>query len=124
MRNIRNFVPNKYLTEKYEEVSPQIFYSGNEYMTSISFEQEPEFEEGSNAADISQYPLEDILDKFFVYVSDFYPELNNENSTECYLEFSSDDIEDIIKVRGILGKHVYNKEIVRNGENHVVLVIE
>ena len=93
-------------------------------MTSVSFEQEPEFEEGDSSKNISQYPLEDILDKFFVYVSDFYPALNDGKSNECYLEFSSDDIEDIKKVREILGKHVYNKDVIQNGDTYSVLVIE
>ena len=65
-----------------------------------------------------------ILDKFFVYISDFYPELNDGSSNECFLEFSGDDIEDIKNLRGILGKHVYNKEKVQNGDVYVVLVIE
>ena len=63
-------------------------------------------------------------DKFFVYISDFYPELNDGSSNECFLEFSSDDIEDIKNLRGILGRHVCNKEKAQNGDVYVVLAIE
>lgn len=124
MKNIKGFISEKYALEKYEEVLPQIFYNGNEYAISISFEQEPEFEEGVDSKYISQYPLEDVLDKFFVYVSDFYPELNDGSSNVCYLEFSSGDIEDVKKLREIFGKHVYNKDVAQDGVVFSILVIE
>ena len=93
-------------------------------MTSLSFVQEPCYGEGNSAADISQYPLEDILDKFFCHVSDFYDKLNVEKSKKCYLEFASNDIEDIKKLRGIIGKHVYNKEVENGDTTKVELIIE
>lgn len=49
-----------------------------------------------------------------------YPELNRANSSTCYQEFVSPDIEDIRKLRTIIGKRVYNKE---DGE-YVSLIIE
>ena len=33
-----------------------------------------QFQEGVDSSDISQYPLEDILDKYCCYISDFYEE--------------------------------------------------
>lgn len=51
-------------------------------MTSLSFEQEPEYGEGESSADISQYPLEDILDRYYVAVEDFYGEINDGSYTK------------------------------------------
>ena len=93
-------------------------------MTSLSFEQEPELGEGKDAASISQFPLEDILDQFSVYVSDFYPEKNTPKSKTCYLEFSGYELEDIIRLRGLIGKHVYNREIRDNSIDYIELVVE
>ena len=77
-------------------------------------------EEGSHAAEISQYPLEDILDEFLCHISDFYEDLNTEQSQVCVQEFASPDLEDIRKLRTIIGKHVFNKEI----DGYIKLVIE
>lgn len=67
-----------------------------------------------------QYPLEDILDKFYVAIQDFYEDLNCTSDETCYLEFSASDMEDIQKLLRIVNKHVYNKE---DGD-YVELVIE
>ena len=93
---------------------------GEIYVTSIVFEPEPEFDENGPAEEIPQYPLEDILEKFFCYVSDDYEEENAEDPKNCYIEFASEDIEDIRDILTIVGKHVYNKD---NGE-YVDLIIE
>lgn len=69
---------------------------------------------------VSQYPLEDILDEFYIYCYDSYDEENASDKKNSYVEFTSEDIEDIRKVLDIIGKHVYN---VTEGEN-VKLVIE
>jgi hypothetical protein len=93
-------------------------------MTTIRFEQEPEFGEGSSAADISQYPLEDVLDRFNVHVSDFYTELNKARNRVCYLEFASSKQTNISKLLTLIGKRVYNKAVYENGEECTVLIIE
>lgn len=80
------------------------------YVTSLSFEQEVELGEGRNSSDISQYPLEDILDKYFVAVNDFYTELNDGSSNICVLEFSGSEKTDIEKLMEIVGKHVFIKD--------------
>ena len=90
------------------------------YVTSLSFIQEPELGEGSNAADLSNYPMEDILDRFYCHISDFYNDLNKEDSQICYLEFGSPELQDVVNLRSIIGKHVYNRE---EGDR-VELVIE
>lgn len=79
------------------------------FVTSLSFIQEPELREGKNASDISQYPLEDILDEYSCWISDFYEDLNTAAIDTCRLEFASSDIEDIQKLREIIGKHVFNR---------------
>lgn len=91
------------------------------YVTSIMFEQEPEYEENSpNDAEISQYPLEDILDEFLCNCEDFFEEENKNDSVNSYMEFSSPNIENIKNLLTIVGKHVYNKE---DGD-YIKLIIE
>lgn len=92
----------------------------DQYVTSIVFEPEPEFDENEPTDEISQYPLEDILEKFFCLIGDDYEDENAKDSSNCYIEFSSEDIKDIQNLLTIIGKHVYNKE---NGE-YVDLIIE
>lgn len=68
MKNIDFYEPKKYEdSSKYEKVAEHIyrtedtFLGGDMYVTSLKFEQEPEFDEGDSPSNISQYPLEDIL---------------------------------------------------------------
>lgn len=130
MKNISFFKAEKYQLEKYEEVKDNIykvyddFMNSEMYVTSLSFEQEPEYDEGANSSDISQYPLEDILDKFYVTVEDFYPYLNDGKNNICRLEFTGSEISDIENLLAIVGKHVYNKEFVKEGKKYIELIIE
>ena len=124
MKNICNYTPSKYLSPAFTEVEPDIYKCENGYVTSLCFEQEPELDEGSFADCISQYPLEDILDRFFVYVSDFYRDINTCESVQCYLEFCGKSVKSIRDLRTIIGKHVYNKTIVDSGTEYIDLVIE
>ena len=119
MKNIKNFDAPKYGGLDYTLVEDGIYKTEGKdetfcvgetvYITSLSFVQEPEFDEGGNAAEISQYPLEDILDEFGCWISDFYYDINTENSTVCYQEFASGTQEEIKNLRSIIGKHVYEK---------------
>ncbi|MBS5983819.1 MAG: hypothetical protein KIC67_14530 [Clostridium butyricum] len=124
MKQIENYYADKYCNDRYIYSSEGIYKinedNTNLYVTSLSFVQEKEFNEGNNASCISQYPLEDILDKFYCHISDFYEELNTLDSKKCYQEFASSDIDDIKRLRSIIGKHVDNKEI--NG--YIELIIE
>ncbi|PWJ25155.1 hypothetical protein ATK17_1267 [Branchiibius hedensis] len=124
MRSIANYDAEKYAANpSYAPVEPGIYLWHDEedtYVTSLSFEQEPELGEGDNAAWISQYPLEDLLDRFLVWVSDFYPALNTADSRTCYQEFAAPDLADIQALREIIGRHVYLK----NNGAAVDLVIE
>lgn len=124
MKDIRFYNAPKYKSSNYKASEKYIFYNGEEYVTSLSFVQEPDFGEGSLAYNISQYPLEDILDKFGVYISDFYPELNTDKSHTCYLEFASDSKKNIEKLMTVVGKHVYNREVIQDSESFVDLVVE
>ncbi len=137
MKNIQNYDAEKYLKtgllsifkkSAYKQLDDEIYEHKEDgeilYVTSLSFEQEPEYEEGVFADDISQYPLEDILDKFLCHISDFYEDLNVAGSKTCYLEFAATDIEDIRELRTIIGKHVYNKDVEEEGEIYSELVIE
>lgn len=129
MKNIQNFNAEKYVTaDGYQELEQGVYEYRREgqtlYVTSLLFEQEPEYEEGTSAEEISQYPLEDLLDKFYCHISDFYEKLNLSDSNICYLEFAAMDMEDIKNLRGIIGKHVYNQEYEEDGKTYVKLVIE
>ena len=130
MKNIKSYEAEKYTTAKtgglfkkplYAPIEEGIYQMQDDeglYVTSLSFEQEPELGEDS------QYPLDDVLDKFYCHVSDFYEELSTTDSTTCYLEFASPDVDDVRKLRSIIGKHVYNKEREEGGQTYVDLVIE
>lgn len=126
MKDINVYLSPKYQGAGYMQVSKNIYKTYDDFMkkdcyvTSLSFVQEPEFDEGASPSDISQYPLEDILDKFYVSVSDFYEKENSESDSLCYLEFQGADIEDIKSLLDIVGKHVYNKEV----EGYIKLFIE
>lgn len=120
MKNIKYFKSPKYGDGHYTKVEEAVFWDNIHYLTSICFRQEPEFGEGASAKNISQYPLEDILDSTGTYVNDFYENLNTDNSDICYLEIASLHIEGIRAVLQLCGKHVYNKE--ENGS--VELIIE
>lgn len=91
------------------------------YVTSIIFEPEPELNENQPSDKyVSQYPLEDILEKFGCYCGDDYTKENEEDLNNSYIEFVGDSIEEIENLLSIIGKHVYNKE---DGE-YVKLIIE
>ncbi len=124
MKNIQLYDASKYAGKDYTKVSKGIFRKDNAFYMSFSFEQEPELEEGEDSADISQYPLEDLLDKFNVHVSDFFKDINSKAKKQCVIEVSSPHQELLESMKSILGKHVFNRNCVQNGEEVVDLVIE
>ena len=124
MNDIQKFVANKYSSGGYEEQGDDVYKQGDKYFISLSFKQEPDHEEGESALDISQYPLEDILEHFCVHISDFYDELNTQDTQLCHLEFASTNKDDICRLREIISKHVYNKMTTEDGIELVELVIE
>ncbi|MDO4793195.1 MAG: hypothetical protein Q3993_03365 [Filifactor alocis] len=125
MKEIRDYQAQKYKDEtKYRKIEEGIYeYKEEEdilYVTSLSFEQEEEYGEGEFADDISQYPLEDVLDEFYCHITDFYEDINLAESKTCYLEFAATEEGDIRSLRKIIGKHVYNKTV----DEGIILVIE
>ena len=125
MKNIQSCTKlKKYSASDYTPLSDGIYSHRGEYVTALSFEQEPEFGEGRNASEISQYPLEDLLDRFMVYVSDYFEEYNVPGNATCLLEFSGDSEEDIAELRTIIGRHVYNRERVSDGKTYIDLIVE
>ena len=134
MKEIKNYTAEKYkkasLLKKseYEMVDDGIYRmkkgKGYTYVTSLSFVQEPKYGEGDDSSNISQYPVEDILDKYYCYISDFYDELNSKGKKECFLEFASDSQEAVANLREIIGKHVYNEEVKENDKVLIKLIIK
>ena len=124
MKEIKCLEANKYQDGNYEKYENGIYRKDNLFFVTLSFIQEPELGEGNDASYISQYPLEDILDKFGVFVSDFYEKENIKDNDVCCLEFASNDAKDIINLLTIINKHVYNKNVIIDGEESVTLIIE
>ena len=99
-----------------EKIPPQPVY-----VTSIVFEPEPELDENEPFDPlVSQYPLDDILDKYRTYCFDGYEAENASDHENSYVEFASEDVEDIRNLLEIIGKHVYNRE----EGNYIKLIIE
>lgn len=134
MKNFKNYCAPKYAGSDFKEVKDGIYQTKSPYsdetvfVTSLCFETEPECygEEGSSPRNIPQIPFEDILDEFCVYVTDFYDSLNRESVLLCYQEFGSDRIEDLEKLRTLIGKRCYAKPHVdeKNGGEYYDFVIE
>ena len=124
MKNISALKASKYSTKEYELLEDDIYRCGDVCVITLQFQQEPEMDEGTSSADISQYPLEDILDRFNVHISDFYDSENKCAKEKCRLEFASKKIENIHKLKSIIGKRVYNKIVTKDGEEFAELVIE
>ena len=72
----------------------------------------------------SQYPLEDILDKYLLHVSDFMDEDSFYSSKEVTLELGG-DLENVKEaIAALIGKRAYNQEFEdEEGEMRVRLVI-
>lgn len=124
MKDIQIYAAEKYNAPDYTRVEEGIFKHDGEYFCSLSFVQEPEYGEGESAADIAQYPLEDILDTYYAYVADFYTDLNTADSNTCYLEFGAGSAEEIRSLLDIVGKHVYNKTVLQDGKEYIQMVVE
>jgi len=74
-----------------------------------------------------QYPLEDILNKYYLHVSDFLKDINN--STENILNVLklelAGELDDIRNAKFIIGKRVYNESFIKDDEKiYIRLLIE
>lgn len=119
MKNIQQINLDKYKDSKYELIENDIYKNVSEdlYVFAINYELEEEED--------SQYPLEDILDKFYLHVSDFIDEDAYDNSNIVNLELAGalKNVQDA--VQSIIGKRVYNSEYTgEDGRTYVKLVIE
>lgn len=115
MKNFQNFTPKKYMTSDFQKISDGIYktkspYNSNDiFVTSLTFEMEPECygEENASPNNLTQIPIEGILDEFNLFVTDFYEQLNQSSEIICYQEFGSLDLEDIKNLRTLIGKRFY-----------------
>jgi len=120
MKNIRLLDLEKYKdTARYQFVEAGIYKDLSDpddtsYRIPLSFELE--------AGEDTQYPIEDMLDKYYLYVAGF---LSPEDSTNGLMDLElGGELNDILQVKTILGKRVYNREFVKDGVIYVELVIE
>jgi len=120
MKNIQLAHLDKYKgNPNYELVEGNIYkdIEENHYVFALGYELEDEED--------SQYPLEDLLDKFYLHVSDFIDEDRYYTEREVILELggSLNNIKEAIDA--IIGKRVYNEEYDdEKGVTRVRLVIE
>ena len=72
----------------------------------------------------SQYPLEDVLDKFYLHVSDFLESENDSDSNKVKQELGG-TLDDIKSAQEIIGKKIYNQDLLdEDGQVRVNLKIE
>lgn len=133
MKNFQNFTPQKYMTSDFQKISDGIYktkspYDSNDiFVTSLTFEMEPECygEENASPSNLTQIPIEGILDEFNLFVTDFYEQLNQSSEIICYQEFGSLDLEDIKNLRTVIGKRFYAVPYTgEDGEEYYNMVIE
>lgn len=118
MKNFINFKAEKYNRVEFKEIEKDIYLilkenddEDNIFVTSLSFELEIDcYGKNENTKEdniIPEIPFECLLDNFNLWVSDFYDELENKEKNKIYIEFASDNLENIIKLREIIGKRAY-----------------
>lgn len=115
MKNIKLLKLEKYNdSSAYQEIETGIYKDLKDsdptnIKITLSFELEPNEDD--------QYPIEDILDKYYLHVSEF---IDSTNDSILNLELAG-ELEDILAARVIIGKRVYNKIC---DDKYVELVIE
>lgn len=134
MKNFKDYTPEKYTKSDYKKIEEGIYKTKCSYnvsdkdvfVTSLSFEMEPDCygEEDASPRNLTQVPIEGILDEFNLFVSDFYEQLNETSETTCYQEFGSFDLADIQKLRALIGKRFYAVPYMEDGEEYYNMVME
>ena len=135
MTHFRDYTPEKYSGPGFEKIEEGIYRTkdpygivkdGMVYVTSLTFQMEPERygEEEASPRDITQLPFEDLLDEYMLFVTDFYEDLNEASEVTCYQEFGSTSIEDIRALRQIIGKRFYAVPCDGDEEGEYRIVIE
>lgn len=111
MKHIKSIELEKYRDEKnYKKVTECVYQnlSRKSYVVTLSGELE------DDEKDDTQYPLEDILDKFNVHCTEYMEmEIKGETMTcmfelESYIGDNDEDSRNIIEASKIVGKRVYN----------------
>jgi len=104
---------------RYEKISNVVFknLSNGNYNLALSCE----LEEGED----SQYPLEDILDTYYVNCTDYFEIKTDGEKTLLLFELegslsAGENLKNITAVSELIGKHVYNKE----EDGKIKLIIE
>lgn len=117
MKNIETVILDKYQNKKnYEELENGIYkdLKNKRYVITLRFE----LEKNEN----SQYPLEDILDKYYVNCTSYIVE--DGNCMEVEIEDGNDDnfesLDTIKEIASLVGKKIYNKE----EDGYMKLVVE
>ena len=134
MKNFKNYTPEIYATSDFQKIEEGIYKTKCPYnvsdkdvfVTSLTFEMEPDCygEEDASPRNLTQVPIEGILDEFNLFVTDFYEQLNETSETICYQEFGSFDLADIQKLRALIGKRFYAVPYIENGEEYYNMVTE
>ena len=137
MRNFENYTPEKYMTPDFQKIEDGIYKTKSPYktlkeetenifVTSLAFEMEPDCygEEDASPRNLTQIPIEGLLDEFNLFVTDFYEQLNETSETICYQEFGSFELADIQKLRTLIGKRFYAVPYMENGEEYYNMVTE
>lgn len=134
MKNFQSYTPEKYTKSDFQKIEEGIYKTKSPYgsrdrdifVTSLSFEMEPEcYGEGdASPRNLTQIPIEGLLDEFSLFVTDFYEELNETSETICYQEFGSFDLSDIKKLRTIIGRRFYAVPYIENEEEYYNMVME
>ena len=134
MKNFQNYTPEKYSGDGFQKILDGIYKTKSPYdsedifVTSLTFEMEPERygEKDGSPQYMPQIPIEGILDEFNLFVTDFYEELNEKSEKICYQEFGSFDLEDIKKLRTLIGRRFYAVPYTdeEDGEEYYNMVIE
>ena len=121
MKNINSIILDKYKDDtEFEEINEHIYKqrSNGSYRIALTCE----LEEGEDI----QYPLADLLDKYYVNCTDYIEEKKINNlwllsfELEGSLDIEEEDYANILSVSEIIGKRVYNKEV----DGLISLIIE
>ncbi len=129
MKNIQLITLDKYNDRsKFEKVEEGIYkalfnYNDNivkngNYVTAFSFT----LEEDLNETGDIQYPLEDLLDKYLAHVSEFIQ--YETGNPVMKLELCTKGLDRMRALITIVDKHVFNRQVIKDGETYVELVIE
>ncbi|CAA9198634.1 DUF6892 domain-containing protein [Flavobacterium collinsii] len=99
-------------SSKYKLVEDGIYIDLNDsdetkYRIAISYELEEDED--------NQYPLEDLLDKFSLYVSKDFPDSKNYGKHIIKVELGG-RLEEVQKIKNILGKRAYNYKFIIEGD--------